>query len=102
MTDGYLAIRVRDTGFGIPAEDLDRIFTRFYRVKDTKTRYIHGTRLPGTIAAVVCRNGSAFSRLGLSIVKSIVEAHHGSIRVESRPDQGSTFTVRLPFSNEAP
>lgn len=77
---GYVVIRLSDTGLGIPEEDLNKIFTRFYRIKSEKTRYIHGTGL------------------GLSIVKSIVEAHHGNIRVESRPNHGSTFFVYLPMS----
>ncbi len=75
----HLCIRISDTGFGIAAEDLDRIFDRFYRVKNDKTRYIIGTGL------------------GLSIVKSIVEAHDGMIQVESKPDHGSTFVVYMPF-----
>jgi PAS domain S-box-containing protein len=75
----HLIINISDTGFGIEAEDLDRIFDRFYRVKNDKTRYIIGTGL------------------GLPIVKSIVEAHDGMIRVESKPDHGSTFVVYLPF-----
>jgi two-component system phosphate regulon sensor histidine kinase PhoR len=74
-----LHIRVSDTGIGIPAEDLDRIFSRFYRVKNEKTRHINGTGL------------------GLPIVKSIVEAHQGSIEVDNRPDGGSAFTVDLPL-----
>ena len=81
VTDNeYLAVTVRDTGFGIPEEDLEEIFTRFYRVKDSNTREIHGTGL------------------GLAIVKSIVNAHHGSIKVESKPGQGSAFTVTLPIN----
>jgi two-component system phosphate regulon sensor histidine kinase PhoR len=75
----YVVIRVSDAGLGISKEDLDKIFTRFYRIKTEKTRYIHGTGL------------------GLSIVKSIVEAHHGNIRVDSRPNHGSTFSVYLPM-----
>jgi two-component system, OmpR family, phosphate regulon sensor histidine kinase PhoR len=75
----YLCISVSDTGLGIAEEDLDRIFDRFYRVKNDKTRYIIGTGL------------------GLPIVKSIVEAHDGMIRVESKPDHGSTFVVYMPF-----
>ena len=67
-----------DTGFGIPEEDLAEIFNRFYRVKDKNTREIHGTGL------------------GLAIVKSIVDAHQGSIRVESKLDHGTTFLVTLP------
>jgi two-component system phosphate regulon sensor histidine kinase PhoR len=75
----YLCIRVMDTGMGIPDEEIDRIFERFYRVKTDKTRHIPGTGL------------------GLSIVKSILEAHNGMIRVESMPDKGSTFYVYLPL-----
>lgn len=75
----HLCISVTDTGMGIEKEDLARIFDRFYRVKNEKTRYIIGTGL------------------GLPIVKSIVEAHDGMIRVESIPDHGSTFYVYLPF-----
>jgi len=79
VDDGFAVIRVSDSGLGIAEADLDKIFTRFYRVKDEKTRYIHGTGL------------------GLAIVKSIVEAHHGHVRVESRPGSGSTFSVYLPL-----
>jgi PAS domain S-box-containing protein len=74
-----LVMRVKDTGLGIPEEDRERIFDRFYRVKNEKTRYIAGTGL------------------GLAIVKSIVEAHNGSIHVESKPGQGSIFSVYLPL-----
>ena len=75
----HLCIRVSDTGLGIAEEELGRIFDRFYRVKNAKTRYIIGTGL------------------GLPIVKSIVEAHDGMIQVESKPDHGSTFVVYIPF-----
>lgn len=75
----HLRISVSDTGLGIAKEELGRIFDRFYRVKNEKTRYIIGTGL------------------GLSIVKSIVEAHDGMIQVESKPDHGSTFYVYIPF-----
>ncbi|MFO8084197.1 MAG: ATP-binding protein [Desulfobacterales bacterium] len=78
--NGYVVICLSDNGLGIPEEDLDKIFTRFYRIKSEKTRYIHGTGL------------------GLSIVKSIVEAHHGNIRVESQAGHGSTFFVYLPMT----
>jgi len=77
--DGFAVVRVSDTGLGIAAEDLEKIFNRFYRIKDEKTRYIYGTGL------------------GLAIVKSIVDAHHGRIQVESRPGYGSTFSVYLPL-----
>jgi len=75
----YVHIMVKDTGFGISREDLGKIFDRFYRVKDDKTRMISGTGL------------------GLAIVKSIVEAHNGRIEVESEPGRGSTFHVFLPI-----
>jgi len=75
----HLCISVCDTGLGIAEEELERIFDRFYRVKNEKTRYIIGTGL------------------GLPIVKSIVEAHNGMIQVESKPDHGSTFYIYIPF-----
>jgi PAS domain S-box-containing protein len=80
LENEYVAVTVRDTGFGIPEEDIDEIFTRFYRVKDSNTREIHGTGL------------------GLAIVKSIVDAHHGRIKVASKLGQGAAFTVLLPYA----
>ena len=77
----YVKIEVKDNGFGIGEEDLKNIFGRFYRVKNATTREIHGTGL------------------GLAIVKSIVESHHGSITVKSKPDEGSTFTIFLPLGD---
>jgi PAS domain S-box-containing protein len=77
----YLKTEVSDTGFGISPEDLEKIFIRFYRVKDANTREIHGTGL------------------GLAIVKSIVESHHGNISVASEIGKGTTFTVWLPVSD---
>jgi signal transduction histidine kinase len=77
----FVRVDVTDTGVGIPAEDLTRIFDRFFRVKG-KTRGITG------------------SGLGLSVAKSTVEAHCGTIRVESRENVGSTFTVLLPIQVE--
>ena len=74
----FVEIKVSDTGVGIAPEELPKIFYKFYRVKHPKTRQVTGTGL------------------GLSIVKGIVEAYHGSIHVESVPDQGTTFTVLLP------
>ncbi|OGR19129.1 MAG: hybrid sensor histidine kinase/response regulator [Desulfobacterales bacterium GWB2_56_26] len=75
-----LKTEVKDTGFGIGPEDLEKIFIRFYRVKDANTREIHGTGL------------------GLAIVKSIVESHHGNISVASELGRGTTFTVWLPVA----
>jgi signal transduction histidine kinase len=79
VTEDEVKIHVTDTGFGIPAKDLPRIFDKFFRVKTAETRAIAGTGL------------------GLPIVKGIVEAHMGTIRVESQVGQGSTFTVELPL-----
>lgn len=75
---GFVKAAVSDTGIGIKKEDLSRIFDKFYRVKTAETRQIIGTGL------------------GLSIVKSIVDAHLGSISVESEVGKGTTFTVLLP------
>jgi signal transduction histidine kinase len=70
-------IEVRDTGAGIPADELPRIFDRFYRGARAEER-------------------SSGSGLGLAIVKSIVDMHAGRVSVESRPGAGSTFRVWLP------
>jgi len=75
---GFVKVAVSDNGIGIKKEDLPRIFDRFYRVKSAETRQIVGTGL------------------GLSIVKSIVDAHLGSISVESELGKGSTFTLLFP------
>ncbi|MGA6925952.1 MAG: response regulator [Desulfosarcina sp.] len=78
MSGINLRVRVIDNGFGIETRYLDKIFDRFFRVKNDRTRFITGTGL------------------GLPIVKGLVEALHGRIGVESVPDQGTTFTVLLP------
>ena len=76
--DSTLTVRIRDTGVGIPEEDLNQLFERFYRVDKDRSRATGG------------------SGLGLSISKQIVEMHGGSISVESEVDVGSVFEVRLP------
>jgi signal transduction histidine kinase len=77
--NGTAVIRIRDTGYGIPADDLPFISDRFYRVRNEDVKDIEG-------------NG-----LGLAIVKSIVEQHGGQASVESRPGEGSCFTFTLPL-----
>jgi two-component system phosphate regulon sensor histidine kinase PhoR len=74
---------VRDTGVGIPEEDLPRLFERFYRVDKARSRELGGTGL------------------GLSIVKHLVAAHNGTTRVDSRVHEGSTFAFTLPVNQEA-
>lgn len=71
-------VQVKDTGLGIPVEDQERIFERFYVVDKSRSRQAGGTGL------------------GLSIVKHIVTMHNGTIEVQSRPGLGSTFIVKLP------
>ncbi len=77
-TEGEVSIEVRDTGIGIPAADLPRIFERFYRVDKARSREMGGTGL------------------GLAIVKHLAGALHGSVRAASQLGQGTTFTVCLP------
>jgi len=76
--DGDALVHVTDQGQGIPAEHLPRIFERFYRVDKGRSRELGGTGL------------------GLAIVKHIAEAHGGRVSVQSRTEQGSRFTIRLP------
>jgi two-component system phosphate regulon sensor histidine kinase PhoR len=74
-------IRVIDTGEGIPAQHLDRLFERFYRVDRARSRNLGGTGL------------------GLAIVKHLARAHGGDVSVSSRVGEGSQFTIRLPRSS---
>ncbi|MEE8399228.1 MAG: response regulator [Desulfobacterales bacterium] len=83
-TEINVRVKVVDNGFGIDERHLDKIFDRFYRVKDDKTRYITGTGL------------------GLPIAKGLVDALSGFIEVESEPGVGSTFTVVLPAEGVGP
>jgi signal transduction histidine kinase/CheY-like chemotaxis protein len=72
-----LIFTVRDTGIGIKKENLDKLFSEYYRVENRENRYIEGTGL------------------GLSITKNLVELMGGTITVESEPGKGSAFTVKL-------
>ena len=81
--DGTAVVSFRDTGTGIPDEDLDRIFDRFARADPGRSRHTGGFGL------------------GLSIVRAIVEAHLGTIHVMSRVDVGTTFEIDLPLAANA-
>jgi signal transduction histidine kinase len=74
----FLQVEVRDTGVGIEPEEIPKIFNKFYRIKNPRTRHVRG------------------SGLGLAIVERIVESHGGSVEVESTPGLGTTFSVLLP------
>jgi two-component system, OmpR family, sensor histidine kinase SenX3 len=78
LDEGHVLIAVRDRGIGIPSNDLERIFERFYRVDRARSRGTGGTGL------------------GLSIVRHVVTNHGGEVFVESCEGEGSTFTLRLP------
>ena len=73
---------VQDTGMGIPAEDLSRLFERFYRVDKARSKALGGTGL------------------GLAIVKHLTQAHGGDVRVESKVDKGSRFIFTLPIQED--
>ncbi|GEJ57937.1 ATP-binding response regulator [Anaeromyxobacter diazotrophicus] len=77
--DGGCELTVRDTGVGIPAAELPRVFDRFYRVERSPGRSAEG------------------SGIGLALVKELVELHGGTVAVESVPREGSTFRVRVPW-----
>jgi two-component system phosphate regulon sensor histidine kinase PhoR len=79
-TEGRSVLQVADTGEGIPAGELPRIFERFYRVDKARDRQTGGTGL------------------GLAIVRHVAEAHGGEVRVDSELSRGSTFTVTLPVA----
>jgi len=76
----YVTLTVADDGVGIALEDQTRIFERFFRVDKARSRKTGGTGL------------------GLSITMQAVQQHGGTVEVESRPGEGATFTVRLPYA----
>jgi signal transduction histidine kinase len=75
----YAKVSVSDSGIGIPAEDLEQLFTRFFRAKNAVLEHFQGTGL------------------GLSIVAQVLQRHHGEIEVESIEGTGTTFTVFIPL-----
>ena len=77
----FVEVAVKDTGPGIPKEDLPRLFERFYRVDKARSRQLGGTGL------------------GLAIVKHLVRSQGGAVRVESEPGRGSTFAFTLPMDD---
>ncbi|MGQ0602762.1 MAG: sensor histidine kinase [Anaerolineales bacterium] len=81
-SDGRLSCSVRDTGEGIPADDLPYIFEKLYRARRAKGRPVEG------------------SGLGLTIAQQIIRAHGGEITVESELGKGTTFTIALPVGSE--
>ncbi|MEK7782365.1 MAG: HAMP domain-containing sensor histidine kinase, partial [Candidatus Binatota bacterium] len=75
--NGYACVAVKDTGIGIPKDEIPLLFSQFRRLKGS-------AKIEGT-------------GLGLFIVKTIIEAHKGTVQAESEGGQGSTFTVRVPL-----
>ncbi len=81
VNEDVAEIAVTDNGVGLDAEELNRVFERFYRVDPSRSRETGGTGL------------------GLSIVKHVALSHNGEVRVFSKPGVGSTFTLRLPLAD---
>jgi signal transduction histidine kinase len=77
--NGYIDLSVTDQGLGIPQDEREKIFDKFYRGSTATTRKVRG------------------SGIGLSITKHVAEMHGGEILVESEPGRGSTFTLRIPI-----
>jgi signal transduction histidine kinase len=80
-SDHQALITIQDTGIGIAAEEQTLIFDRFYRVNSDRSRNTGG------------------SGLGLAIAQAIVQAHHGSLQVQSELGKGSIFTIKLPLND---
>ena len=75
-----IVIDIRDTGVGIPSHEIDKIFKRFYKINQART------------------SNNSGAGLGLSMAQLIVERHSGTISVESKPDEGSLFRIKLPIT----
>jgi PAS domain S-box-containing protein len=82
QSDGQIRLSVQDTGSGIPADELPRLFERFHRVEGTRGRTHEGTGI------------------GLALVQELVRIHGGHVTVESKLEMGSTFTVTIPAGKE--
>jgi len=80
VTEGVAVLAVKDNGLGIDESDQERIFERFYRVDKARSQSLGGTGL------------------GLAIVKHIVQSHKGLLQLNSKLNQGSTFTIKIPLS----
>jgi hypothetical protein len=77
--DGFARLEIKDTGSGIAAEELPRVFERFHRIENSKGRTYEGTGI------------------GLAMIQELVKLHKGKIGVSSEPGKGSTFYVEMPF-----
>lgn len=83
LDKGYVIFNVTDTGIGIPADDVEKLFSEFFRVDNEINKNVQGTGL------------------GLVLAKNIIEAHGGKIWLQSKPGSGTTFYFTLPSSEEA-
>jgi PAS domain S-box-containing protein len=82
LVDSAVEMKVRDTGTGIPANEIPQLFERFHRVKAARGRSYEG------------------SGIGLALVQELVKVHGGNVHVESEMDRGSTFTVTIPLGKD--
>ncbi len=78
-SNGFMDLAVQDRGLGIPSDEQQKMFEKFYRGNNAVARRIRG------------------SGIGLSITKNVAEMHGGDVLVESEPGKGSTFTLRIPI-----